>query len=1134
MQKQALESRKKARTEDQFRWLFEQAPLAYQFLDPTGKITKVNAAWCQLLGYTQEEAQGRSFGDFLHPEQQALFQERFIQYKALGNVSREMFEVITYSGEILSVEMQGQIGFDAQGAIRQVHCILTDLSERKTAEQDRQQLYNALFENNLEVTLLIDPETLAYVAANPAACAYYGYSAEQFIQMPVAQINILPEDEIARQMADAQSMQQRTFSFRHRLASGEVRDVVLTIAPIQFNGQALLYSTVHDVTHLKQMEAEAERLNAALRQRLIALSQPLEETSHLKFEDLFNLEEIQAIQDAFASAAGVASVITDPQGRPITRPSNFSGLCNEIIRRRPSGAPDCMLMDCADSDYSAIRSCLKSGLMHVSAHITLGDQTIANWLIGQVYDLSADPEPISWLAQQSGLDEAQFTAAFNAVTRLPAEQFDKIAQVLGLVARQLSTLAVQNIQQARTIVEREQANTKLARANRLYAILSTISQAAVSAHTPGELFDLACQGLVERGLFRLAWIGGLEHDSQQILPLTWAGEELGYLSNIKISAEQTPEGSGPAGCSVREKCLVFCNNIAEDVRMGVWKEEALRRGYAACASFPLFIGEQVFGAMAVYSEEVGFFTEEENNLLNKISTTLSFALDAYEKESRRREAEEALRRSEEKYHRLFDSANDAIFTYPILPGGQLGTFNEVNQAACTRLGFSAEELLRLSPQQIKPPELQPNLGGLVRQLGQEKKLLVETMHLTKDGRRIPVEVNVRLFDDRGQLTALSIARDITERKRAEEQIQHQVKRLSGLRQIDAAINTNQSLPEVMDVILEQVTHLLGVGAADVLIYNAENNLLQMGCSRGFKTRPAREALVPLGESLAGWIATQQTCYKVSGIAGNQRFTRAAFMQAEGLSDYCGAALVSKGKILGVLEVFNARALPDEQEWMDYFQTLAGQAAIAIDAAKMLEGLRDSHQALVKAYDETIEGWSHALDLRDHETEGHSQRVTELSVRLGRVLGLRDEELAHLRRGALLHDIGKVGVPDQILLKPAALSVEEWVVMQQHPQYAFDLLSPIDFLTPALDIPYFHHEKWDGSGYPRGLKGEEIPLPARIFAIVDVWDALRSDRPYRKAWSVEKSIAYIREQAGKHFDPALIPVFLKLIGGSGRD
>lgn len=191
-------------------------------------------------------------------------------------------------------------------------------------------------------------------------------------------------------------------------------------------------------------------------------------------------------------------------------------------------------------------------------------------------------------------------------------------------------------------------------------------------------------------------------------------------------------------------------------------------------------------------------------------------------------------------------------------------------------------------------------------------------------------------------------------------------------------------------------------------------------------------------------------------------------------------------------------------------------------------LREANAQLLNAYEATIEGLSHALDLRDRETEGHSRRVTDLTVKLARALNMSEEEILHMRRGSLLHDMGKIGIPDSILHKPDELTEQEWVIMRRHPQFAYDMLEPIEYLRPALEIPYCHHEKWDGSGYPRGLKGEEIPLAARLFAVADVWDALTSNRPYRPAWTDEQALDYIREQSGRHFDPQVVELFFRLI------
>jgi PAS domain S-box-containing protein len=195
--------------------------------------------------------------------------------------------------------------------------------------------------------------------------------------------------------------------------------------------------------------------------------------------------------------------------------------------------------------------------------------------------------------------------------------------------------------------------------------------------------------------------------------------------------------------------------------------------------------------------------------------------------------------------------------------------------------------------------------------------------------------------------------------------------------------------------------------------------------------------------------------------------------------------------------------------------------------KAEEELERSRNDLAIAYDATLVGWVKAVDLRDKETEGHSQRVTEMTVRLARALQVRGEDLEHIRRGALLHDVGKMGIPDSILLKPGPLTDEEWEIMKLHPVYAYQWLVPIAYLRPSLDIPYCHHEKWDGTGYPRGLRGEQIPLAARIFAVVDVWDALRSDRPYRKAWPEDRVRKHLLNLAGSHFEPRIVETFLSI-------
>lgn len=370
---------------------------------------------------------------------------------------------------------------------------------------------------------------------------------------------------------------------------------------------------------------------------------------------------------------------------------------------------------------------------------------------------------------------------------------------------------------------------------------------------------------------------------------------------------------------------------------------------------------------------------------------------------------------------------------------------------------------------------------------------------------------------------------ISENNKNQERVKKQLTRVSALHNIDLVINSNMDLHTTLNIFLEHVTTQLKIDAADVLLSRPHALTYEFFAGRGFNTSKINNNSIRKGRSLDKKVAKERKVVHVTGLTDQEvslDFT--AMWETEGFLTYFGVPLIAKGEVVGVLEVYNRSQFDPEPEWIDYLETLAGQAAIAIENVKMFDGLQLSNIELRLAYDATIEGWSRAMDLRDRETEGHTQRVTEMTVRFAQIMRVNNEQIVHIRRGALLHDIGKLGVPDAILLKPGELTAEEWVVMRKHPQFAYDMLLPIDYLYPALDIPYCHHEKWDGTGYPRGLKGAQIPLAARLFSFVDVWDALRSDRPYRKALSEEETLTYIQNQAGRYFDPNFVEMFFRLI------
>lgn len=368
-----------------------------------------------------------------------------------------------------------------------------------------------------------------------------------------------------------------------------------------------------------------------------------------------------------------------------------------------------------------------------------------------------------------------------------------------------------------------------------------------------------------------------------------------------------------------------------------------------------------------------------------------------------------------------------------------------------------------------------------------------------------------------------------ENARLDEETEKRLRRLSALRNIDTTIAGAFDLKLTLNVLLEEVTKQLGVDAADVLLYDKDLLQLEYGAAIGFRTKALQFTNLRLGDGYAGKAALERRTIRVTDLREEQsELRKAPLLVKENFVSYYGVPLIAKREMRGVLEIFHRSRLDPDSDWLEFMEILAGQAAIAIDNATMFGDLQSANRELILAYDTTLEGWSNALEMRDMETEGHSRRVTEMTINLAQNLGINGRNLVHIRRGALLHDIGKMGIPDQILHKPGKLSNEEWQIMKQHPVYAHQFLSKIEFLRPALEIPYSHHEKWDGSGYPQGLKGEQIPLAARIFAVVDVWDALSSDRPYRSAWPEEEILAHIRQQTGKHFDPRVVDAFLNLL------
>ncbi len=448
----------------------------------------------------------------------------------------------------------------------------------------------------------------------------------------------------------------------------------------------------------------------------------------------------------------------------------------------------------------------------------------------------------------------------------------------------------------------------------------------------------------------------------------------------------------------------------------------------------------------------------------------------------RKYAEEALRHSEESYRGLFNSVSEAIYIQD-----RDGKFLDVNDGAVQMYGYPKEFFIGQSPEIISAGKMN-DMRIILRCV--ERAFAGEPQQFEFWGKRANGEVfpkDVRLYKGTymGSEAVIAMAADITSRKRAEDALKESEARYRQLVELS---------PDAIAVIHQ-----------DHIVYVNKAGLRMMG---------AKTASELYSRSMMDFIApdSRETIAKdlreVISRGDTSNLVETKFQRLD-------------GKIINI-EVA-AMAI-----------TYQGHPAVQLVARDISERIQSqlivvrANLELTEAYDATLEGWSRALEMRERETAGHSMRVADLTVELAQKLGVPSTEHIHIRRGALLHDIGKISIPDRILLKPEPLTEDEWTIMRQHPVYAYQLLSPIVYLRRALDIPFSHHEHWDGSGYPIGLKGEKIPVSARVFQVIDEWDALTSDRPYRRAWSKESTWNYMQSQKGKRFDPRVVDAFLDLI------
>ncbi len=497
----------------------------------------------------------------------------------------------------------------------------------------------------------------------------------------------------------------------------------------------------------------------------------------------------------------------------------------------------------------------------------------------------------------------------------------------------------------------------------------------------------------------------------------------------------------------------------------------------------------------------------------------AFLVDQTELEKTKKERED----SEKSYRALFEQG-----PFEISVSRMTGEIMDVNNQYCLAVGLPRDEIIGKTAKQLDrlTDENEIELRKLVEKTG--GTIDQYEMPMNCGGHPRIVLLSAKVITVQNEPLVFTIITDITSRKKSEMKVELQLQQMTGLREIDTSIISGEDIEDTLNKILDQGVYWL----------KAQTTCMNLGIASGdHKSQTFLRGKELINKRFLDEDTTEIrnfTRERNSVIVNEEDFSRLPkkmkeFYETNQIRSHFRVPIVVGNWTRGIFDIFLSEPLQeDASDWILYAETLAGQAALAITNHDLISGLQEKNDELLEAYEGTIFGLGHALEIRDKETFGHSERVLELSLKVAEVLHFTDEEISNFRRGVLLHDIGKIGIPDSILLKPGPLDEDEWKVMRLHPVYAYELLKGVSFLKNALDVPYSHHERWDGSGYPQGLTGEGIPVSARIFSVVDVWDALTNDRPYRKAWTSEEASQYLTDNAGVQFDPKIVEIFLSIL------
>ncbi|MBL8063204.1 MAG: GAF domain-containing protein [Anaerolineales bacterium] len=1064
------------------------------------------------------------------------------------------------------------------------------MSEKTPLQRD--DSFIDVFRGHAAVMLLIDPGSGRILDANQAAEKFYGYTIDQFKRLYITDLNQLPPEQVEVERRRALDRRQSYFIFPHKLANGEVHTVEVHSSPIKLNGNEILFTIVQDITErvqaeeaLRTSEAELRALFVSMRDSVLIVDRngTIQDIVPQHVDSAHKSREVSyglGLRDAFPAAEAEkylqavrrvletkrtteieyqlkeqnAISVYEATISPISEDRTLWVVREITERRRMENA-----LRESEERYRSLFDFMMDGIYrstHEGRFVDVNPAMVKMFgyasreemlNIDIKKELYFSPEERGSHILDTGMEEIE-------VYRMRRKDGSEIwVEDHGYYIHDEHGNIQFHAGMLRDVTERikveEALHQRLMELEALYKVSASLRTV--------QIFNEALPQLMDQILLVLGTDSG-----SVMLHQVESGElrsvyQRGWFKNLQDVPVRVGEGIAGKVFATGQPYV-----SPEFVKDTLPRSEGVRMipaGWGG-ACLPILAGMEKVGVLFVSVKLPRQLNPEQMKLLLSLVEIAGSTLHRtrlYDETARRAREFESLYETSKALSeqtdlksllmsitdaakRLLNASSSGMYLFDTITQDLVLTMDTASYLPAgsrLQLGEGAGGYVAQTRAPLRVSDYSQWEGRSLKYEGAPIRAVLEVPMLY-GGELIGVltvdEVgdSTRTFteDDERLLTLFaSQAAGAIHSARLRDEALQRLKNLQTLYAVDKAVASSLDLRITLNILLSHVVEQLDVDAADVLLLHPYEQTLNFAAGRGFRTHQIESAEVSLDDKYAGRTVLDRRILQIndaSQIVDNPPFAR--LWADEEFSNYICVPLIVKGEVKGVLEVYRRSKFTPTREWLEFLETLASQAAITIDNTQMYDNLQRANMELAIAYEATIEGWSRALDLRDEEISGHTQRVTDLTLALAKAVGIKDSEIQHIRRGALLHDIGKMGISDDILLKKEELNETEMEEMRRHPAIAYQLLFPIQYLRQALDIPHCHHEKWDGTGYPRGLKGEHIPLAARIFAVADVWDSLLSPRPYRPAWTRQQVLDYIKEQSGKHFDPHIVEVFLEVI------